>query len=98
MQTTGKSTLRFGRSNMGNQNLQEPKLSENLALVDRMGTIAERHACRLAEIAIAWTLQHPTVTGAIVGSRSPDQVDGFRQAADPTLSPLDNQSLRSQLN
>jgi len=27
-------------------------------------------------VAIAWTLDHPAVTGAIVGARSAEQVDG----------------------
>jgi len=28
-------------------------------------------------VAIAWTLRHPAVTGAIVGARNPKQVDGI---------------------
>jgi aryl-alcohol dehydrogenase-like predicted oxidoreductase len=32
-------------------------------------------------VAIAWTLAWPGVTGAIVGARSPEQVDGWIDAA-----------------
>ena len=32
-------------------------------------------------MAVAWTLAFPGVTGAIVGARSPRQVDGWRPAA-----------------
>jgi len=37
-------------------------------------------------VAIAWTLKHPAVTGAIVGGRRPDQVDGVIGAAELRLS------------
>jgi aryl-alcohol dehydrogenase-like predicted oxidoreductase len=42
-------------------------------------------------VAIAWTLAWPGVTGAIVGARSPDQVDGWIVAAtlELTLADLD---------
>jgi aryl-alcohol dehydrogenase-like predicted oxidoreductase len=32
-------------------------------------------------VAVAWTLAFPRVTGAIVGARSPGQVDGWLPAA-----------------
>lgn len=70
----------------GNRNFQEPRLSRNLKLADVMGEIGRRHGKTTAEVAIAWTLRHPAVTGAIVGARRPDQVDGFIHAADFTLT------------
>jgi aryl-alcohol dehydrogenase-like predicted oxidoreductase len=42
--------------------------------------IGNRHGVSLAEVAIAWTLSHPALTGAIVGARRPDQVDGVGAA------------------
>ena len=39
------------------------------------------------EVAIAWTLRKPAVTGAIVGARSPKQVEGVIGAATFQLSP-----------
>jgi aryl-alcohol dehydrogenase-like predicted oxidoreductase len=54
---------------------QEPKLSENLAFVERLWPIAERHGRTVGQLAIAWTLANPAVTGAIVGARRPAQVE-----------------------
>jgi aryl-alcohol dehydrogenase-like predicted oxidoreductase len=45
----------------------EPNLSRNLALVGRLREIARRRNRSAGEVAIAWTLHHPAVTGAIVG-------------------------------
>ena len=65
---------------------QEPKLSENLKLVELLRAIGEQHGRSPAEVAIAWTLRHPAVTAAIVGGRRPDQVDGVIGAAEFRLS------------
>jgi aryl-alcohol dehydrogenase-like predicted oxidoreductase len=55
-------------------------------LVDRLQAIAGRLGCSLAELSVAWTLAVPGVAGAIVGARSPDQVDGWIGASDLELS------------
>jgi aryl-alcohol dehydrogenase-like predicted oxidoreductase len=60
---------------------QEPQLSHNLAIVDRLQTIAERRGATPGAVAIAWALRNPAVDGAIVGFRRPDQVDGLVDAA-----------------
>ncbi|MGH7728916.1 MAG: aldo/keto reductase [Vulcanimicrobiaceae bacterium] len=59
-----------------NPEFREPKLSRNLALVHRLREISRRHGRSPGEVAIAWTLRNPAVTGAIVGGRSAQQVDG----------------------
>jgi aryl-alcohol dehydrogenase-like predicted oxidoreductase len=41
----------------------------------------QRHGVAPAAVAVAWTLTFPGVTGAIVGARSPRQVDGWLPAA-----------------
>jgi len=64
----------------------EPKLSRNLALVDRLGAIGATHGLSAGEVAIAWTLRHPVVTGATVGLRNPVQVDGVIDGAGFRLS------------
>jgi aryl-alcohol dehydrogenase-like predicted oxidoreductase len=68
-----------------------PKLSRNLALRDALRPIAQQHGTTVSAVAIAWTLAWPGVTGAIVGARSPDQVDGWIAAAtlELTLADLD---------
>ncbi len=65
------------------------KLSRNLALVDAFRPIAERDRTTVAAIAVAWTLAWPGVTGAIVGARSPAQVDGWIDAAALDLTDAD---------
>jgi aryl-alcohol dehydrogenase-like predicted oxidoreductase len=65
---------------------QEPRLSRNLELVERLTEIGERRGKSPAEVAIAWTLRHPAVTAAIVGGRRPEQVDGIIGAAEFRLS------------
>ena len=55
---------------------QEPRLSQNLELVERLRAIGERHGRSPGEVAIAWALHNPAVTAAIVGSRSPEQTEG----------------------
>jgi aryl-alcohol dehydrogenase-like predicted oxidoreductase len=61
----------------GNPEFQEPKLSQNLALVERLRAIGARHGKSPGEVAIAWTMRNPAVTGAIVGARHAKQVDGI---------------------
>jgi aryl-alcohol dehydrogenase-like predicted oxidoreductase len=56
-------------------------LSANLALAGALRPVAERHGVTPGAVAIAWTLAFPGVTGAIVGARSPGQVDGWLPAA-----------------
>jgi aryl-alcohol dehydrogenase-like predicted oxidoreductase len=60
---------------------QEPKLSQNLALVERLGPVAARLGTTVPALAIGWALAVPGVTGAIVGARRPAQVDGWIDAA-----------------
>jgi aryl-alcohol dehydrogenase-like predicted oxidoreductase len=65
---------------------QEPRLSHNLELAELLQAIGARHGRSAGEAAIAWTLRHPAVTGAIVGLRSPEQVAGIIGAAEFRLS------------
>jgi len=67
----------------------EPKLSANLALVKRLRLVGERHGCSPGAVAIAWTLRHPAVTGAIVGARKAEQVDDMIAAAGVHLTEKD---------
>ncbi len=65
---------------------QEPRLSQTLALVERMRAVANRHDTSVGAIAVAWTLANPAVDAAIVGFRRPDQVDPIVDAANLELS------------
>jgi aryl-alcohol dehydrogenase-like predicted oxidoreductase len=66
---------------------QEPRLSRNLRLVEALRAIGRRHGWRPAEVAIAWVLRLPAVTGAIVGARLPGQFIDVSAAATFRLSP-----------
>ncbi len=90
---TGKMTReRFARLastdwRRTNDHFTEPAFGANLALVDGLRPIAERHGKTVAELAIAWVLRRPEVTAAIVGARHPAQVEETVGAGDWTLSP-----------
>ena len=62
-------------------NFQTPRLEKNISLRDALKPIAERRGTTVAAVSVAWTLAWPGVTGAIVGARSPQQVDGWLDAA-----------------
>jgi aryl-alcohol dehydrogenase-like predicted oxidoreductase len=67
----------------------EPQLSRNLQLVERLEAVAGRHDTTPGAVAVAWTLQNPAVDGAIVGFRRPDQVDPILAGANLDLTEHD---------
>ncbi len=76
---------------------QEPNLSANLGLVEVLRSIGQRHGRSPGEVAIAWALRKPSVTGAIVGARRPAQIDGVAAAADFRLSPVELEEIANAL-
>jgi aryl-alcohol dehydrogenase-like predicted oxidoreductase len=80
-----------------NSHFQEPELSANLALVEKLRPIAERNGRTVAQLAIAWVLRRPLrlrsgqaeVTAAIVGARRPSQIEETAPAGDWVLSEED---------
>ena len=73
----------------GHPNFTEPGLSENLALVERLREVGKRYGRSPGEVAIAWTLRNPAVTGAIVGARNAVQAEGVMGAGELTLTDAD---------
>jgi aryl-alcohol dehydrogenase-like predicted oxidoreductase len=71
-------------------------IHENLKLIGRLRAVSSRHGRSPGETAIAWTLRHPTVTGAIVGARNSKQVDGIIGAMDFRLTPLEIAEVEGQ--
>jgi aryl-alcohol dehydrogenase-like predicted oxidoreductase len=69
-----------------NPEFQEPRLSRNLALVERLRKVGKRSSLTPGQVAIAWTLRHSVVTGAIVGARNAKQVEEMMGAPDFRLS------------
>jgi aryl-alcohol dehydrogenase-like predicted oxidoreductase len=78
-----------------NPDFQEPRLSRNLELVELLRKIGERHGRAPGEVAIAWTLNNPAVTAAIVGLRRADQLDGTIGAMTFRLSPEEINEIES---
>jgi aryl-alcohol dehydrogenase-like predicted oxidoreductase len=76
---------------------QQPNLGRNLSLRDALHPIAQRHGTSVSAIAIAWTLAWPGVTGAIVGARTPKQVDGWIGAASIALTEQDLDEIASAI-
>jgi len=73
------------------------RLDRNLALAELLKEIGKEHSRTAGEVAIAWTLLNPAVTAAIVGMRSPDQVDGVIHAADLELTEDNLQAIQDFL-
>jgi aryl-alcohol dehydrogenase-like predicted oxidoreductase len=77
---------------------QEPLLSRNLALASLLGSIGARYSVSAGVIAIAWTLANPAITAAIVGGRSPQQVEEVWPAARFNLSSDELQEIQTFLD
>ena len=69
-----------------NKEFQEPRLSLNLELVELLKQIGALYGRSAGEVAIAWTLRNPAVTGAIVGGRNAMQVEGIIGAGELRLN------------
>ena len=72
-----------------NPEFREPKLTKNLELVERLRAVGKRYGRSPGEVAIAWTLRLPAVTGAIVGARNAKQADGVMRAGELKLTAQD---------
>ena len=64
---------------------QEPNFSRALKVVDVVKSVADEIGRNPIEVALAWVLAQDNILSAIVGSRKPDQVRQFAQAADLEL-------------
>ncbi len=74
------------RVQMKSPPFHEPLFSRILELVETLKEIGSAHGRSPADVAVAWVLRHPAITGAIVGARSAEQVEGFIGAMDFRLS------------
>jgi aryl-alcohol dehydrogenase-like predicted oxidoreductase len=68
-----------------------------LKVADLLKEIGKRHGRTAGEVAIAWTLRNPAVTGAIVGMRSPAQAEGVIGALEFRLSPPEIEEIEGLL-
>jgi aryl-alcohol dehydrogenase-like predicted oxidoreductase len=58
-----------------------------LERVQRLSPIADQAGLTLAQLAVAWTLQNPNVSSAIVGATRPEQLEDNVKAAGVRLDP-----------
>jgi aryl-alcohol dehydrogenase-like predicted oxidoreductase len=78
---TGKMTaeriaaLPAGDWRRKNPDFSEPRLSQNLRLVELLREIGNAHRVTAGVVAVAWTLHNPAITAAIVGGRNAHQVE-----------------------
>jgi aryl-alcohol dehydrogenase-like predicted oxidoreductase len=66
--------------------LSRPENQRKLDAVDQLNRLAEEAGISLIELAIAFVLNHPAVTAAIIGPRTMDHLDSQLTAAEVTLS------------
>jgi len=55
------------------------------AAAERLGLIAAEAGLTMTQLALAWSVEHPAVTAALIGPRTNDQLDDLLTAADVTL-------------
>ena len=66
--------------------MNSPANQRKLDIVDELAQLAEANGMTLIEMAIAFVINHPGVTAAIVGPRTMEQLESYLPAADLTLS------------
>ncbi len=66
--------------------LSLPANQRKLDAAEALAQLAEEAGMPLVEMAIAFVINHPTVTAAIIGPRTMEQLEGQLPAADLTLS------------
>jgi aryl-alcohol dehydrogenase-like predicted oxidoreductase len=72
-------------------------LTRNLAVRDALRPVAARHGTTVAAVAVAWAIAWPGISGAIVGARNPDQVDGWLPAGSLELTAADMDEIAAAL-
>jgi aryl-alcohol dehydrogenase-like predicted oxidoreductase len=80
-----------------NPDFQPPRLEAAVELAERLRPVAERHGVEVAAVAVAWVLEQPGVTGAIVGARRPSQLDAWLPAGTLRLSAKDLEEIAAAI-
>jgi aryl-alcohol dehydrogenase-like predicted oxidoreductase len=76
---------------------RQPNLDANLALAERLRPIAKRHGVEVAAVAVAWVLEQPGVTAAIVGARRPSQLEAWLPAGSLRLGARDLEEIAAAI-
>lgn len=64
----------------------EPQLSVNLKAIDQLRKIANEKLISLSQLSLTWVLRNEEVTSAIVGARSPQQIEETAKAGDMSMT------------
>ncbi|MEU4195460.1 aldo/keto reductase [Kribbella sp. NPDC026611] len=67
--------------------MSTPANQRKLEAVEELAVLAEQSGLTLIELAVAFVINHPAVTAAIIGPRTMEQLDAFLPAADVVLTP-----------
>ena len=67
--------------------LSLPANQRKLEAADALARLAEERGMSLVELAIAWVINHPAITSAIIGPRTMEQLESQLPAADRRLEP-----------
>jgi len=71
--------------NIFGQRLFGPNLDQNLNVVDKLLTVADRMGTSLPLLALGWVLRHPAVSVALAGCRTPREIEENVRALDVTF-------------
>lgn len=64
-----------------------PDNQRKLQAIEQLATVADEAGLSLIELAIAFVINHPAVTSAIIGPRTMEQLDSQLPAAEVALDP-----------
>ncbi len=73
-QAFGDDDWRRRGDNFGIQSWGPENLAKNIAVVEKLKTIAGDHGLTVAQLAIAWVIKNPVVSVALVGAKTPDEM------------------------
>ncbi len=76
----------FARRMRNNFDPYEAWIRRKLDLVGEIAALAEEIGVTIAQLAVAFAIEHPAVTASIIGPRTPDQLEGLLAAGDLKLS------------
>jgi aryl-alcohol dehydrogenase-like predicted oxidoreductase len=65
---------------------QGEEFAHDLAIADKLGGIAREKGLTLVQLAIAWVLRLPAITCALVGAKTPQQVEAYMGAVGVTFN------------
>lgn len=77
----------FSRRIRGGFDAHEAYILRKLDVVAELVPMAEEAGMTLAQLAVAFTLEHPAVTASIIGPRTMDQLEGLLAAGTIRLAP-----------